>query len=85
MTTDTKDAQDAFTLALYKGTQMDIKDTRDAFTLALYLAITASTDERSSECISIARRLSVNLTDEEIEQCKDLAVAKSRQDRAEVA
>ena len=42
----------------------------EAFVIALRLAITAPTDSKSQECVSMAEQLAQRLTPDEIEQAK---------------
>jgi len=60
---------------------MNIVNSKEAFTLALYLAMTAPYDTQAAECIKLARELAEDLTDAEIDACKDAAIAKCRKAR----
>ena len=52
-----------------------IKNDKEALTHALILGITAPSDEALDKVMSIAQEISERLSDEEVEQCKQEAIA----------
>ena len=52
-----------------------INNDKEALTHALILGITAPSDEALDKVMSIAQEISDRLSDEEIEQCKQEAIA----------
>jgi hypothetical protein len=52
-----------------------IKNDKEALTHALILGITAPSDEALDKVMSIAQEISERLSDEEVQECKDKAVA----------
>jgi hypothetical protein len=52
-----------------------IKNDKEALTHALILGITAPSDEALNKVMSIAQEISERLSDAEIQECKDRAVA----------
>ena len=53
---------------------MTIQTKKEALVLALQLAITASTDEMSERCTAMADALASEMSEEEIEACKTIAM-----------
>ena len=52
-----------------------IKNNKEALTHALILGITAPSEEALNKVMSIAQEISERLSDAEIQECKDRAVA----------
>jgi mannitol/fructose-specific phosphotransferase system IIA component len=52
-----------------------IKNDKEALTHALILGITAPSDEALDKVMSIAQEISERLSEEEVQECKDKAVA----------
>lgn len=52
-----------------------IKNDKEALTHALILGITAPSDEALDKVMSIAQEIADRLSDEDVQECKDKAVA----------
>jgi hypothetical protein len=52
-----------------------IKNDKEALTHALILGITAPSDEALDKVMSIAQEISERLSEEEVQECKDKAIA----------
>ena len=55
------------------------KKDYDALVLALTLSITAPTEEKSKQCVSMAEKLAANLSEIEVERAKREAMKKAEE------